>query len=91
MKNDIRTIKIDLETFKDYFINCFYFKQVKRPSVDSLVSVHFKVYKILYENIYSVCEYAEFAIEEEEKQEYGMILKKKQNAKTKCNNTDPAR
>lgn len=67
--------KIDFNDFSNSFLYCFCFKLKKRPSINLFVKLHFKVYSILYENIYSVQEYAKKVVEEKEKEQYGMILK----------------
>lgn len=68
---------IDFETFKDKFISQFVFLPIGRPDFSKFLEMHFKVYGILYKNIYTVEEYAKIALHEElnEFEIYGMQLK----------------
>lgn len=68
---------ISFEVFKNQFISQFVFLPIGRPDFEKFLELHFKVYKIVYKNIYTVEEYAKIALHEElnEFEIYGMQLK----------------
>lgn len=68
---------ICLENFKDQFISQFVFLPIGRPDFTKFLELHFKVYNIVYKNIYTVKEYAKIALHEElnEFEIYGIQLK----------------
>ena len=70
-------VSADFENFKDNFLFAFVFKQIERPNFNEFLLIHFKVYNIIYKNIYTVQEYAKIALHEElnEFKIYGMELK----------------
>lgn len=95
MKNDINENKqcvqtdvtgsAEFENFKDDFIFPFVFLPIERPNFNKFLELHFKIYNILYNKIYSVQEYAKIALDEElnEFEIYGMQLKEVVEKNTK--------